>query len=264
MRIKRALILLAVIVTLFNSLFAWGESDVVSVFSINGDVKVVPKGRNVGVKCEKEMILHAGDWIKTGANSSVTIAFDRDANNVITIEEKSLIVIRMDGYFKVQLLRGEIYAILENVSKGETFRVLTPSVVTESLNSGWGAASDGSYTNVVVFDNRVFVCGINPEGEIEKKKYWIEEGYKRKTLIFEDPGDIESLPENAVPWFKEQVMAHHLAKVEQKEECASADILNLETEHAEEDASTSKKDHTDFLEYLYKQRLRYKPKTISR
>jgi len=251
-----------VLVTLVSAASSYAADEIVSVFSVTGSVKVVPKGANTGAQCEKDMILHAGDWIKTGTNASVTIAFDEEASNVITIEENSLIVIKLDGYFKVQLLRGEIYAILENVSRGEKFRVLTPSVVTESLNSGWGASSDGAYTNVVVFDNKVFVCGINPEGEIENKKYWIEEGYQRKTLAFKDPGEIESLPENVVPWFKEQVMAHHLAKIEKKEQdTQEIDAEFFGTDIDPEDGSEDGKsdsDETDLLEYIYKQRLKYK------
>jgi len=261
-----SIVVLVLVVVLLTPAAAFAENEIVSVFSVRGDVKVVQKGANQGVKCEKEMILHAGDWIKTGTDSSVTIAFDKEADNVITIEEKSLIVLRLDGYFKVQLLRGEILAILENVSHDEKFRVLTPSVVTESLNSGWGATSDGAYTNVVVFDNKVFVCGINPEGEIENKKYWIEEGEQRKTLTFEDPGELESLSENAVLWFEKQVMAHHLAKIEEKgsrEQDLDMELLGAEIDYGNgetEETASASADKTDLLEYLYKQRLKYKAK----
>lgn len=266
---KSVVMIMAVLfitVILFSRTAVFAGDEVVSVFSIRGDVKVVPKGANRGTKCEKGMILHAGDWIKTSKDATVTIAFDKEADNVITIEEKSLIVLRLDGYFKVQLLRGEILAILENVTRGEKFRVLTPSVVTESLNSGWGAKSDGAYTNVVVFDNKVFVCGINPEGEIEDKKYWIEEGEQRKTLTFEDPGELETLPQNAVPWFKEQVMAHHLAKVEEEEVLAQdvdLELLGAEIDYGNRktgEKGDKKSNKTDLLEYLYKQRLKYKSK----
>ncbi|MFH1798928.1 MAG: FecR domain-containing protein [Candidatus Omnitrophota bacterium] len=231
------------------------EAEHAMVFSVNGSVKVVPYGSNVGVKCSKGMLLHAGDWVKTAPNSSVTVAFDKAAENVITIEEDSLIVIKLDGYFKVQLLRGEIYAILENVGKDETFRVLTPSVVTESLNSGWGAASDGSYTNVVVFDNRVYVCGINETGTADDKKYWIEEGFQRKTITFEDPGKVESAPESTLSWFKDQVVAHHLSQASLSEEQASSrqEENDTTTEGKLKPANNKK---LDLVEYLYKQRLK--------
>jgi len=263
---EASITVLILAVVLLAPAAAFAEDEIVSVFSVRGDVKVVQKDANQGVKCEKEMILHAGDWIKTGTDSSVTVAFDKEASNVITIEEKSLVVLRLDGYFKVQLLRGEILAILENVSRDEKFRVLTPSVVTESLNSGWGATSDGAYTNVVVFDNKVFVCGINPEGEIENKKYWIEEGEQRKTLMFKDPGELESLSGNAVSWFKEQVMAHHLARIEEKESCEQnidTEILGAEIDYGNgqtDETRSASADKTDLLEYLYKQRLKYKSK----
>jgi hypothetical protein len=201
----------------FLSLFAVGlstlcQAETVQVFAVSGDVKVVPRGRNIGIACEKAMVLQSGDWVKTGSNSSVSLAFDKDGENAVTIEENSLVIVKLDGYFKIQLLTGEIYAILENVEHGETFRVLTPSAVTEATSSGWGAKSDGTYTNVVVFDNKVFICGINKDGSVKKEKFWIEEGYQRKTINFEDPGALEPIPETMLSWFKEQVVAHHLTK----------------------------------------------------
>ncbi|RKY42242.1 MAG: hypothetical protein DRP85_03435 [Candidatus Makaraimicrobium thalassicum] len=257
---KKTVILLICVFLTAVAVPAYSQGKDVSVFFVTGDVKIVRAGSNTGIACEKGMPLHAGDWIKTGPDSSVTLAFDKAAENVITIEEDSLIVIKLDGYFKVQLMRGEMFAILENVESGETFRVLTPSAVTESLSSGWGASTDGVCTNVVVFDNRVFVCGINEEGKVDEKKYWIEEGYQRKVITFEDPGKLESVPEAAVSWFKEQVVAHHLAKVEEKEKYeGDPDTLMGEEGDVSDEGRKRAADtdeEVDLVEYLYKQRLK--------
>ncbi len=263
MRRKTATLIAIAASLLFSVLSGAEEIDSASIFSLTGDVKVVPHGSNMGIQSTKGMKLYPGDWVKTGSDSSVTVAFDQNAENVITIEENSLIVIRLDGYFKVQLLRGEMYAILENVEKGKSFRVLAPSVVTESLNSGFGASTDGAYTNVVVFDNKVFICGINEEGAVDKKKYWIEEGYQRKTIKFEDPGELAELPENALPWFKEQVVAHHLAKMmsqEVREEGAEEPVVETQEKEEEGEGKVSgSADDVNLLEYLYKQRLKHSP-----
>ncbi|MDD4956268.1 MAG: FecR family protein [Candidatus Omnitrophica bacterium] len=211
---KRFIIFLAFL-TLIGVATACAEQ--ATVFDFSGDAKIVPKGRKIGVDCEKGMVVYPGDWVKTGSGSFVTIAFDDKNDNVIKVEENSLVIIKLDGYFKLQLLSGEIYAILENVEANETFRVLTPSVVTEATSSGWGAKSDGNLTNVVVFDDRIFICGINKDGSVNKKRYWIEEGYERSTKKFEEPGELKPAPDNMVSWFKDQVVAHHLDKMMAKQ-----------------------------------------------
>lgn len=268
---KTNVVLIALFLLVNFSFYAQCQGSSVAVFSVDGEVKIVPKGSSSGIKCSQGMDLSAGDWIKTGPNSSVMLSFDNKADNVVRIEENSLVVIKLDGYFKIQLLRGEINAILENVEKEDSFRVLTPSVVTESLNSGWGASSDGERTNVVVFDNKILVCGIDEEGQMKEKKYWVEEGYQRKTLKFEDPGEMKSVPEKVMSWFKEQVVSYHLSKIDSSETVDSytgglsiADNL-IETERPfdkiDKEASGEKKysssgQKADLLEYLYKQRLR--------
>ena len=188
------------------------SEEVARVVAVKGDVKVVPKDTNVGKVCVSDMILHQGDWVKTGQNAVVSIAFDENMDNVIRVEENSIVIIKLDGYFKIQLLTGELYAMLEDVKSNDSFKILTPSVLTEAMSSGWGVKSDGTYTNVVVFDNKVFICGLNKDGTVKEDKFWIKEGYQRKTIKFEDPGELERAPEDLVDWFKEQVLAHHLER----------------------------------------------------
>ncbi|MBF0493955.1 MAG: FecR domain-containing protein [Candidatus Omnitrophica bacterium] len=246
-----------------------GQGETVKVVSVTGDVKVVYKDSNLGIICTKNMMLHAGDWIKTGEKGSVELAFDEKAGNIITVNENSLIIIKLDGYFKMQLMAGEFYALLENVEKGEVFRVLTPSAVAEAENSGWGARSDGSYTVVMSFDNKVMICGINKDGTVKKDKCWVAEGNQRRTINFEDPGKAETAPKDLVKWFKEQVVAYHVQKTYEK----GAGPKTPENSQANINADAGKPagnglgnatvivdgEKVNLLEYLYKQRLSQTP-----
>lgn len=188
------------------------ESDTARVFSVRGDARVIPLGSNVGVQCQEGMLINPGDWIRTGENSSVTFAFDHDADNVVRVQENSLVIMRLDGYFKVQLLKGKVNAILENVQHGEKFRVLTPSVVTESASSGWMVSAEGEYSTVVVVEGEAYVLGVNKDGSIRKDRYKIEEGLARTTRMHEDPGEPTAAPDGVMDWFREQVVEHHLAQ----------------------------------------------------
>jgi len=281
---KKIVTVLACVALMLVSVPVGGQVETAKVFSVKGNVKVVPEGRSVGVPCKEGMIVNAGDWIKTGKNSTVTLSFDVEDDNTIKIKENTLVILKLDGYFKIHLLAGEIYALLENVEKEESFRVLTPLVVTESMSSGWGATTDGNYTNVVVFDNRVFICGINKDGTVNKQKYWIEEGYQRKTINFQNPGDMKPVPEKMLSWFREQVVAHHLDKALAKEmkekglEVVKTEEV-VEEEPAGEETDEDKPKDTfsrrpprrgagtfivdgeeiNLVEYLYRQRLRQEP-----
>ncbi|MDD4201866.1 MAG: FecR domain-containing protein [Candidatus Omnitrophica bacterium] len=244
-----------------------------TVFSVTGDAKVVPMGSSIGVQCKQGMTIKEGDWIKTGPGGFVTLAFDDKAENVIKVQENSLVIMKMDGYFKIQLLEGKMNAILENVEKGEVFRALTPSVVTEATNSGWVVSSEGNYTTVVVADGEAYVCGLNKDGSVKKDKFKIEEGFGRTTKLYENPGEMVKTPESVLQWFQDQVVEHHLDKViskkaaEQKTE--TPDVKKTEEDQKKQTVKSFSTtaalkgknvaiidgQEVDLLEYLYKTRL---------
>ncbi|MDD5439971.1 MAG: FecR domain-containing protein [Candidatus Omnitrophica bacterium] len=254
------------------------EAKTAQVFSVTGDAKVIPVGSNIGIACRKGMEIHPADWIKTGAGSSVTLSFDEKGDNAMTVSENSIIIMKMDGYFKIQLLQGKVLAILENVEHGETFRALTPSVVAESTSSKWAVSSEGVSSTVVVVDGEAFVCGINKDGSVKKERYNIREGYARTTNAYEEPGELTKTPENVMSWFKGQVVEHHLSKViaekvntEETTPEGSApqeQPFPVKTETPPETAGTKGRNiavidgkEVDILEYLYKNRLTREQKT---
>jgi hypothetical protein len=218
------------------------------------DVKIVRRESSVGTECQKGMVLGQGDWVRTGAGSTCTLGFGAEGKNRITIEENSLVIVKIDGFCKMQLLSGGLYAVLEDVSKGESFKVLTPSVITEAMSSGWSIKDNGSYTNVVVFDNDVFVCGLNEDGTPRDKKFWVKEGFQRKTVRFEDPGEMEKAPSEFIAWFKEQVLANFLDKtLPAGEDGAGKPGNNMKSGKDNKIIVDGKE--VDLLEYLYRQRL---------
>lgn len=246
------------------------------VFSVTGDAKVVPRGSSIGIQCKKDMIIKEGDWIKTGSGGFVTLAFDDKAENVVKVQENSLVIMKLDGYFKIQLLEGKMNAILENVEKGEVFRALTPSVVTEATNSGWVVSKEGNFTTVVVADGEAYVCGLNKDGSVKKDKFKISEGFGRTTKLYEDPGEMVKTPDSVLQWFQDQVIEHHLDRViakkalERKKKSlgdkkAKDKQRNKTTKSFNKAAALKGKniaivdgEEVDLLEYLYKSRLAQK------
>ncbi|MDD4202770.1 MAG: FecR domain-containing protein [Candidatus Omnitrophica bacterium] len=256
------------IIFIFNILFAFictlsfaqELTEEVFIYSVNGNVKLIASGSNVGVPCEKGMKVHPLDWIKTGPDSSAVLAFDKDANNILKIEEDSLVILKMDGYFKAQLLKGQVYALLENVEKDDTFRMLTPSVVTEAKTSAWGINNEGVYTSVMVLDGEAYVCGVNKDGSVKKDKYKIPEGMQRTTKRFEDPGVLNTSPEEIQDWFKDQVIKHHMSR-EISKQTGSQQSKLTSSENKRPKTLKGKNitivddQEVDILDYIYKDRL---------
>lgn len=247
----------------------------VFVAAVKGDAKAIPAGSSLGTQCTRGMRLRPGDWIKTGENSSVTLSFDKGGQNAITLQDDSLMIIKLDGYFKVQLLKGKVYAILENVAGGEIFRVLAPSVVTESTASGWTLDAQGIYNSVIVCDGEAYVCGINKDGTVKQEKFAVKEGYGRLTKGGENPEPPTKASEDVVSWFRAKVVEHHLNKAAVKK-LEQEEMYNSEKKDAEKtdvgglaqgkaDRSTQGKNvfivdgkEYDLLEYIYSQRLKEK------
>ena len=255
----KKIILILIILSTFICASSYAEEDVF-IYSVNGNVKIIASGSNVGITCQKGMKLNPLDWVKTGPNSSAVIAFDANADNILKVEESSLVIIKMDGYFKAQLLKGQVYALLENVEKDDTFRMLTPSVVTEAKTSAWGVNNEGVYTSVMVLDGEAYVCGVNKDGSVKKDKYKISEGKQRTTKRFEDPGVLNTSPEEIQNWFKDQVIKHHMSKEITKKIGQKKSKKRLE--HIKRPKTLKGKNITivddqevDILDYIYKDRL---------
>lgn len=177
--------------------------DVVIIAS-KGDVRIIPKGTSLGVKAEEGMVIHPGDWVRTGIGSYITLVFDKRGNKVVELQEDSLIIIKGDGYYNLQIMDGKLTAILENMEKNDYFRVLTPSAVAESNNSVWMVDSSGILTTVSSVSGYMGVYGVNTDGTAKDQRYEIVEGNARTTRMFEDPSDMMALGYGVVSWNRKE------------------------------------------------------------
>lgn len=172
--------------------------ETVIISSFAGDAKVTPAGKTRSVPCEAEMLLKAGDRIKTGRESYVEMAFERRRKNIVRIEESSDVVIKLVDGEKVELIDGTIFTVLLNLKRGEMFRVKTPCGVCGARGTGWKTTTDGNVVDVAVFDGRLFSRGIMPDGSVMEREYWIDEGFERTIKKFEKPGKMVKIPEEKV------------------------------------------------------------------
>jgi hypothetical protein len=196
---KRSLAFLLCAGLVFGAFFhAEAASDPVSVVSLAGEVKVTPAGAAKPVACEPKMFLQSGDRIKTGRESYLEIAFDRRRENIVRIEEKSDVVLRLADGEKIELVDGRIFTVLKNLKSGEVFRVRTPCAVCGARGTGWQTKTTGEETDVSVFDGRVLARGIKKDGSAMEREHWIDEGFERKIKKHEKPGDMTKVPDKKI------------------------------------------------------------------
>ena len=178
--------------------YAGAAEDSVAVVSLAGDVKVTPAAAAKSTPCKPDMLIRAGDRIKTGRESYLEIAFDRREENIVRIEERSDVILKLADGEKIELVDGTIFAVLKNLRSGEVFRVRTPCAVCGARGTGWKTKTSGKETDVSVFDGRVLVRGIEKDGSAMEREHWIDEGFERKVKKFEKPGKMTKVPDNKV------------------------------------------------------------------
>ncbi len=202
--IKKILILLVYIASvIWGGCSSHAAEEAVVVISYAGDVKVIPPSSTEKVACKPGMILKEGTRVVTGKESYLKIAFDRSERNVVKIEENSEVVIKLDGDDKIELVDGKVFASLQDIKKGETFRIRTPCATCGARGTGWLTETDGSTMNVSVYEGTVFVRGMNKDGTVMEKEYLVKEGFQRKVNIFKRPEKPIKIPERKFTQIKD-------------------------------------------------------------
>ncbi|HPS20066.1 MAG TPA: FecR domain-containing protein [Candidatus Omnitrophota bacterium] len=167
------------------------------IVTYQGDVKVVRANSKVGYQCTPKMQLKGEDWISTGENSYVIIAFDDADKNRIKMDSNSIAVIKGQGSVMLEMISGELLVSLGYVPAGSEFSLKTPSGVCTAHGTGWYMATDGFATEIQVFEHCVQMRGINKDGSLGDVVE-IPEGNKCITRKYESPALEGAVPQTRI------------------------------------------------------------------
>ena len=152
---------------------SFAYSDKAEIISIEGDVRVLPKGWIDWIKADIGMSLRKGDRLKTGPDSECNLVFDRRRKNSVGILENSDVIILLKDKEKIEIIDASIYARLLDIPIGSEFEIKTPTAVCGARGTGLGVKGDKESTEASAYKNDIYVT--NEAGE----KKGIKQGFKR-------------------------------------------------------------------------------------
>lgn len=101
----------------------------------NVSCRIAPTGE--WKAASKGLRLSEGSEIQTGAESSCEVAFDPDVSNVLKVRSDSHAAIESLDPPSVRLRKGSLFALIEGLEPGSTFRVLSPLATATARGTGW-------------------------------------------------------------------------------------------------------------------------------
>ena len=182
--------LILILTTLVLIIKAGGVSfaaqDDVKVIAYIGDVKIIPSG-GAETAPQAGMVISPGSKITTGKDSSLDMAFDKNKKNLVRVGSSSQVVVKVTGDSQIELIDGRVLATLKGL-KGGSFKVKTPSAVCGARGTGWETETNGTSTDVAVFDDQVYVSGLNPDGTPMSGETVVGEGFESTIGQGGEPG----------------------------------------------------------------------------
>lgn len=168
----------------------------VNVTDVTGNVEFLAQGAASWETLEKGMRLRSGDSVKTKSKSSATFAFDSRKRNLVTVKQNSHVVLKLAGSEKLELIDGEVFALVKNLPRGSSFEIRTPTAVCGARGTGWGVIASQMETIVRAFENDSYVMGIDESGDIIRKKLIVLEGFETTIKRFQMPSKLTKISDS--------------------------------------------------------------------
>jgi len=146
------------------------------IIDIKGSVEVKKQVYEPWQKASVNMLLDKGAEVRTKKDSSCTLTFDKELRNTLYIKENSNIKIGSIIPGNVLLPEGRVFALIRNIKGEEKFQIRTPTAVSGARGTGWLTDYDGSKTYVVCFEDKVYVQGLDREGNITAEQQ-LQDGF---------------------------------------------------------------------------------------
>lgn len=171
---------------------------------VDGSPKINKVNTASWVGCKVDMAVDTGDRIRTSKGEVVEISFLGSGSNVIKVSEDSDVFIKKcETPYTIELLNGEVMALLKKLPPGSTFEVRTPAGISGARGTGWSNRTDGKKSEFGAFEGSIFTKGIDASGNPMEGELIVKSGFKTVVDMFEKPGKLEALSERELERWNE-------------------------------------------------------------
>ena len=181
------------IVFLTVSLTAATPKTSVEVIYVSGRAEFLSSGGSDWQGARVGKSLFSGDSIKTYKDSSVEISFDGRKENVVSINPDSHVVLKLFEQEKMELIDGEIFALITKLPRGSNFEIRTPTAVSGARGTGWGANANKSRTIVSGYEKSSYAKGIDRDGNIMEDNLTVTQGFWTTVKLFGKPSKLSKI-----------------------------------------------------------------------
>lgn len=163
------------------------EGQQIEVTNLSGDVEVLLEDAQEYAAAEEGMLLEAGDSIKTGADASAELSFNEDNSNLARLSEETNVTALFQGDEKIELIEGEVFTTVSQLSTGSAFEIRTPTAVSGARGTDWVTKVTEEGTEVEAVDSSPYVKHFEAKGIISGEETPIPPGQMTVVRNFQRP-----------------------------------------------------------------------------
>jgi len=151
-------------------------------------------------------VLNPQDKIITGADSFVEVTYDDAHKDVLRISGDSKVVMESAGIEKqtrIFMYKGEIVLKLENLEKGSTFKIRTPTAIAGVRGTSFAVQlkDEGKEAVITDYESRIFVKGLTEDFLEMRDELLLSDGWRVRVKQFEKPSRVEKItPQEFAAW----------------------------------------------------------------
>lgn len=152
-------------------------------FVVKGDVKIKKAQEGSAWQgMDTSTTLEKGDIVETAEGSTVNIIIGKENDKAVKIEERSSVRFNGVNPAYLNLEKGKVLVAIKKLEPKSSFVVKTPTAISGARGTSWSAEAGPNKTTICVFENKIFVQELNPNGKPKRKKYIAEESTRTALL----------------------------------------------------------------------------------
>jgi FecR protein len=170
-----------------------GEELYSEVLYASGYVQVCMADEVKCVQVEEGLRLQSGDKLQVGDDSYVELSFDEAEENVVRVDSNSHVMLILKEDEKLELLKGRVFAAIDNLPSGLKFEIRTPTAVAGVRGTDWLTTVEGDLTRVEAISGEPYVKGFNEDGSLRSKAVVVKTGYGTTVKRFSAPHGLREI-----------------------------------------------------------------------